>query len=315
MKVVVWAFWGVGMGARAVASMTGFARVDGQMATPMALTWAWEARSVNSKSLDLRVRVPHGFDSLDAPIRKLVAESLSRGSVSVSLSIVGEPQSQGVKINEEILDRLIALAAQKASALPPGIGPASLDGLMSVKGVIEPIEPQIDPSGLVERDRVLLESLRGALKALIKARDEEGGRLLIIMNQHLSRLRDLVTAAASNSAAQPGAIKARFERQIADLTSGLPAPTPERLAQEVAMLAVKADIREEIDRLKAHLEQAADMLASGGPCGRRLDFLSQELNREANTLCSKSQDVDLTRIGLDLKATIDQLREQIQNIE
>jgi uncharacterized protein (TIGR00255 family) len=303
------------MGARAIASMTGFARVDGQMAAPIALTWAWEARSVNSKSLDVRLRVPHGFDALDAPLRKLVAEHVSRGSVSINLSIVGELQSQGVKINEEILNRLIKLAADKAQTLPAGIGPASLDGLMAIRGVIEPIEPQVDSVALAERDKLLIDSFRAALKALVKARDEEGGRLLVVMDQHLARLTDLVAMAGASSAAQPAAIKARFERQIADMTSGTPAPTPERLAQEVAMLAVKADIREEIDRLKAHLGQAADMLKAGGPCGRRLDFLSQEFNREANTLCSKSQDVELTRIGLDLKATIDQLREQIQNIE
>lgn len=303
------------MGARAVASMTGFARVDGQAAAPLALSWAWELRSVNGKSLDVRLRLPHGFDSLDGPIRKLAAEHLSRGSVSIALTLTGEPQTQSAKINEDLLGRLIALAAQKAANLPPGVGPASLDGLLSVKGVIEPIEPQLDAAAVAERDRILTTSLHAALQALIKARNEEGARLTAVMNQHLAKLRELVNAAAACSAAQPAAIKARFERQIADMTSGPHALAPERLAQEVAMLAVKADIREEIDRLKAHLEQAADMLATGGPCGRRLDFLSQELNREANTLCSKSQDVELTRIGLDLKATIDQLREQIQNIE
>ncbi len=295
--------------------MTGFARVDGQMATPIALSWAWEARSVNGKNLDVRLRYPHGYDSLDAPVRKLLADQLSRGSVTLNLTLAGEPPTQGAKINEDLLNRLIALAAQKSQTLPPGIGPASLDGLLAVKGVIEPIESQPDAAMVAARDAVLLESLQAAVKALIKARCEEGARLLAIMNEHLARLRSLVSAASACSAAQPAAIRARFERQIADMTSGPSALSPDRLAQEVAMLAVKADIREEIDRLKAHLEQASDMLNAGGPCGRRLDFLSQELNREANTLCSKSQEVELTRIGLDLKATIDQLREQIQNIE
>lgn len=295
--------------------MTGFARVDGQIATPVAMSWAWEARSVNGKSLDVRLRYPHGFDSLDAPARKLVAEHLSRGSVSISLTLAGEPQTQGVKINEDLLNRLIALAAQKSQALPPGVGPASLDALLSLKGVIEPIEPLIDATTIAARDAVMMGSLRAVLKDLIKARQEEGARLVAIVSQNVAKLGELVTAAASCSAAQPAAIRARFERQIADMTSGPSALTADRLAQEVAVLAVKADIREEIDRLKAHLEQAADLLGAGGPCGRRLDFLSQELNREANTLCSKSQDVELTRIGLDLKATIDQVREQIQNIE
>jgi uncharacterized protein (TIGR00255 family) len=292
--------------------MTGFARVDGQAA---ALAWAWEARSVNGKSLDLRLRLPHGFDSLDGPVRKLAAEQLSRGSVSVALTLTGEPPTQGAKINEDLLGRLIALAAQKAANLPQGVGPATLDGLLSVKGVIEPVEPQLDVAEVAARDRALMDSLAAAFKALTKARAEEGARLLAVVKQHLARLRELVNAAGACSAAQPAAIKARFERQISDMTTGPHALAPDRLAQEVAVLAVKADIREEIDRLKAHLDQAADMLNAGGPCGRRLDFLSQELNREANTLCSKSQDVELTRIGLDLKATIDQLREQIQNIE
>jgi len=295
--------------------MTGFARADGQAAEPVALSWAWELRSVNGKSLDLRLRLPHGFDSLDAPARKFAAEQLSRGSVSAALTLTGEPQTQDFKINHDMLARLLALMGHLSENMPSGVGPATLDGLLAVKGVIEPIEPQLDAAAVAERDRALMSSFQAAVQALIKARNEEGARLVAVVNQHLARLRELVNAAAACSAAQPAAIKARFERQIADMTSGTPALAPERLAQEVALLAVKADIREEIDRLKAHLEQAADMLAAGGPCGRRLDFLSQELNREANTLCSKSQEVELTRIGLDLKATIDQLREQIQNIE
>ena len=303
------------MGARPIASMTGFARVDGRMESPVALSWAWEARSVNGKSLDVRFRVPPGFDSLDAPARKLIPDVFSRGSVSVALTLTGEPQTLGVRINEDVLNNLIALAAKKALSLPPGVSGASLDGLMAIRGVIEPIEPQMDAAATAQRDQVLLDSLRKALQDLAKARREEGARLNSIMDGHLKTLADLVGAAAANSSAQPAAIKARFERQIAELTSGTAITTPERIAQEVAVLAVKADIREEIDRLKSHFEQARELLAAGGPCGRRLDFLTQELNREANTLCSKSQDVDLTRIGLDLKATIDQLREQIQNIE
>jgi uncharacterized protein (TIGR00255 family) len=295
--------------------MTGFARAEGRMTAPAVMSWAWETRSVNGKSLDLRLRLPPGFDSLDLAIRKLVPEIFTRGSVSLSLVLTGEPQTLGVRINEDVLDNLIQLAAKKAQSLPAGISGASLDGLMSIRGVIEPIEPQLDSTALIERDRILLDSLRTALQGLAKARNEEGARLAAIVDGHLKRLGELATAAAAHSMAQPAAIKARFERQVAELTNSNSALTPERLAQEVALLAVKADIREEIDRLKAHLEQAREMMNAGGPSGRRLDFLTQELNREANTLCSKAQDVDLTRIGLDLKATIDQLREQIQNIE
>ncbi|MBL8645349.1 MAG: YicC family protein [Rhodospirillaceae bacterium] len=295
--------------------MTGFARAEGRMTAPAVMSWAWETRSVNGKSLDLRLRLPPGFDSLDLAIRKLVPETFSRGSISLSLVLTGEPQALGVRINEGVLDNLIQLAAKKSQNLPAGISGASLDGLMAIRGVIEPIEAQLDTAQLAERDRILTDSLRTALQGLAKARNEEGARLAAIVDGHLKRLGELAAAAAAHAFAQPAAIKARFERQVADLSNGNSSLTPERLAQEIALLAVKADIREEIDRLKAHLDQAHEMMRAGGPCGRRLDFLTQELNREANTLCSKAQDVDLTRIGLDLKATIDQLREQIQNIE
>lgn len=302
------------MAARVLASMTGFARAEGRMDAPVALSWAWEARSVNGKSLDVRLRLPPGFDALDGPIRKLLAESFARGSISVMLALTGEPQTLGVRINEAVLDNLIALAAKKAQNLPVGVGGASLDGLMSVRGVIEPIEPQLDAAAIAQRDNILMDSLKVALKGLIAARAEEGARIGVVVANHVARLRELTLAAAANASTQPAALKARFERQVSEY-AGAANVTPDRLAQEIAMLAVKVDIREEIDRLKAHLEQAEEMLKAGGPSGRRLDFLSQELNREANTLCSKSQDVELTRIGLDLKATIDQLREQIQNIE
>jgi uncharacterized protein (TIGR00255 family) len=303
------------MSARSLTSMTGFARLDGSMSAPLSVAWAWEIRSVNGKSLDVRLRLPSGFDSLDGPVRRLATEHVSRGSLSITLTLNSTQQSQAAAINETLLDQLIALAAKKAQSLPAGVGPASLDGLMAVKGVIESAEPQLDAAGLAERDRQLLDSFRQALGLLQASRAEEGARLAVVLQAQLAKLKDLVAAATANSAAQPAAIKARFERQIADMTSGGQTLAPERLAQEIAMLAVKADIREELDRLKSHLVQAADLLAAAGPCGRRLDFLTQELNREANTLCSKAQDVDLTRIGLDLKATIDQVREQIQNIE
>jgi uncharacterized protein (TIGR00255 family) len=303
------------MAGRPIASMTGYARADGQTRAPVALSWVWEARSVNGKGLDLRLRLPPGFDSLDLPIRKLAAEIFSRGSVSLSLTLAGEGSNLGVRVNEDLLDKLIAMAAHKAQHLPTGIGTASLDGLMSVKGVIEPIEMQLDAAALAERDQALLTSLRDALAGLTKAREGEGARLAALLHAQIDRVVELVRAAATSAAAQPEAVKARLERQLAEIAGGATPVTPERLAQEIALLVVKSDIREEIDRLGAHIEQARELLAAGGPCGRRLEFLTQELNREANTLCSKSPDVDLTRIGLDLKATIDQIREQIQNIE
>ena len=300
---------------RAVQSMTGFARSEGRLGAPTPLAWVWEARSVNNKGLDVRLRVPPGFESLDPGARQIVAESISRGSVSFNLTITVEQDTGDVRINEPLLDRLIGLAAEKAKSLPAGISPAQLDGLMSIKGVIEAHTSTVAAEAAAARDRALLDGLKRAVADLNRARHQEGDRLVPIIKGQLATIADLVGRAGASAAAQPETLKAKLGRQIAELGDSVPALTPERFAQEVALLLVKGDIREEIDRLTAHIAQARDLIAQGGPCGRRLDFLSQEFNREANTLCSKSQDVALTRIGLDLKATIDQFREQIQNLE
>lgn len=301
--------------ARALHSMTGFARAEGRLGAPLPLSWVWEIRSVNNKGIDIRVRVPGGFESLDSAARQIVAENVSRGSVSINLSVTSEQDAADVRINEPLLDRLIQLAADKGRNLPAGLAPARLDGLMAVKGVIEAQTPSLAPEALAARDRTLLDSLKKAMADLNTTRRQEAARLTPVIEGQISTMSGLVTQALASAAAHPDAVRARLTRQLTELAAGVPALTPERLAQEVALIVVKGDIREELDRLTAHIDQARDMLKEGGPCGRRLDFLSQEFNREANTLCSKSQDVALTRIGLDLKATIDQFREQIQNIE
>lgn len=301
--------------ARALHSMTGFARAEGRAGAAPPLSWVWEVRSVNNKGLDIRVRVPAGFESLDAAARQIVAESVSRGSISASLSVNAEQDTADVRINEALLDRLIKLAGDKGRDLPPGLAPARLDGLMAVKGVIEAQSQSLTPEALAARDRALLESLKKAIGDLNVARRQEAARLIPVIEGQIATMNTLVAQAIASAAAQPEAVRARLTRQLSELAAGVPALTPERMAQEVALIVVKGDIREELDRLTAHIAQARDMLGEGGPCGRRLDFLSQEFNREANTLCSKSQEVALTRIGLDLKATIDQFREQIQNIE
>ncbi|MDX2224479.1 MAG: YicC/YloC family endoribonuclease [Rhodospirillaceae bacterium] len=301
--------------ARPLSSMTGFARAEGRLSAPTPASWAWEIRSVNNKGLDVRLRLPPGHDSLDLPCRQLTAEAVTRGSVSLNLTLSVDGGEADVAVNEALLDRLIALAARKGRDLPAGISPARLDGLMALKGVIETGSSVLSNDDVAARDRALLAGLRTALDGAVAARRQEGERLRPVILAQLDEIAALVAAAAANTSAQPEAIRARLARQVEDLLGATPALSAERLHQEAALLAVKGDIREEIDRLSAHVAQARELIAAGGPCGRRLDFLSQEFNREANTLCSKSQDTALTTVGLSLKAAIDQFREQIQNIE
>lgn len=295
--------------------MTGFARAGGQDAR---WNWSWELRSVNGRGLEVRLRLPAGLESLDQPARTAMAAKLKRGNVSANLSAARVAGEVAVQINRPVLDRYLALVADLQPNLPDCVAPARLDGMLALKGVIELAEPAEDEAAREARDAAILASLERALVDLVKARAEEGGRLAAVLGQILDEVETLVGAARANAAAQPEAIKVRLMEKIAQLLEGPNALAPDRLAQESAMLAARADVREELDRLTAHLAQARDLLKRGDAkqgIGRRLDFLSQEFNREANTLCSKSADVELTRIGLDLKTAIDRLREQVQNIE
>jgi uncharacterized protein (TIGR00255 family) len=300
--------------AGTIHSMTGFARTEGRIAAPAAAHWVWETRSVNGKGLDVRIRMPPGFESLDAAARQAVAERVSRGSITATLTVTSTVDAAEIRLNEPLLERLIAVAAAKVSAAPGVLAPARIDGLLAVKGVIDVQQPTLSPEQATARDRALIDGLAAAIADLTGARRQEGARLMSVIGGQITAIAALAAQAAAVGAAQPESIRTKLTRQVAELAEGV-AVSPDRLAQEIALMAVKGDIREEIDRLTAHVAQARDMLAAGGPCGRKLDFLSQELNREANTLCSKSQDVALTRVGLDLKAVIDQFREQIQNIE
>lgn len=306
------------MRASATSSMTGFARTEGQAAAATPFTWTWEARSVNSKSLDVRLRLPHGFDSVEIPARQAVTAAFARGSISLNLTIASEAPTGDIGIDEAALDALIALAARKAaqfSAVGQTVTPARLDGLMALAKGRGSQETTIGAETLAARDAALLRGLNSALTALATARREEGARLVPVLKGHLDTITALCSQAEAHAATQPAALRDALIAQLRELAAEVPAFSPERLAQEAALLAVKADVREELDRLKAHVTQAHELLAKGEPCGRRLDFLSQEFNREANTLCSKSADVSFTKIGLDLKTVIDQFREQIQNIE
>jgi uncharacterized protein (TIGR00255 family) len=306
------------MRASATSSMTGFARAEGQAAAATPFTWTWEARSVNGKNLDVRLRLPHGFDSIEIPARQAVTAAFSRGSVTLNLTVASEAQAGDIGIDETVLDALIALAARKSAqfgAVGQTVTPARLDGLMTLAKGRGAQETTIDAETLAARDAALLKGLHTALAALAAARREEGARLAPVLNGHLDTITALCRQAEAHAATQPAALRDALIGRLRELTAEVPGFSPDRLAQEAALLAVKADVREELDRLKAHVTQAHELLAKGEPCGRRLDFLSQEFNREANTLCSKSADVSFTKIGLDLKTVIDQFREQIQNIE
>ncbi len=291
-----------------VFSMTGFARTEGEAD---GISWAWELKSVNSRSLDLRLRLPLGFDGLEPALRAALARLCRRGNVSASLS-VNRTAPPTIRINREMLAQVIALARDVAAQVE--VAPPRVDGLIGLRGVIETVEHEAE--SVVDAWRVaVMEGWAAALHRLVAARAEEGARLSAVLSALRSELAALVEAATDCAAAQGPAIRARLRALLAELAGVAPTVPEERVAQELAMLITRADVREELDRLRAHLEQAGELLENGGSVGRQLDFLCQELNREANTLCSKSADIELTRIGLALKAAIEQFREQAQNIE
>ncbi len=292
------------------ASMTGFAECAG---SHEGLHWRWEAKSVNGRSLDLRLRTPPGYDGLEPPARRLAGERFQRGSFQISLTVEPQEAVRGLSIDAAALASAVKIAREIAAET--GLAPARVDGLMALKGVIVQEEgaPALDAVARAHRDAALLESLGNAFDRLVKERAREGAKLAALMTAQIDEIEKLVTDAGALAAVQPQALRARLLEQLKDLMAG--SVSEERLAQEVALLAVKADVREELDRLTAHVQDARALIASGKSVGRKLDFLSQEFNREANTLCSKSSDIALTRTGLAMKAVIDQFREQSQNVE
>jgi uncharacterized protein (TIGR00255 family) len=293
-----------------VASMTGFADATGAQGN---LHWRWEARSVNGRSLDLRLRTPPGHDGLEAPARRLAAERFLRGAFQISLTVETDSASRGLTVDAVALASAVKIAREVAAET--GLAPARVDGLLSLKGVIVADDGvPLDEPGRAARDAAILESLAAAFDKLGKARATEGAKLAALLSAQVDEIERLVAEAGALAAAQPQALKARLSAQIAELLAGGQV-AEDRLAQEVALLATKADVREELDRLTAHVQDARALLKEGKGVGRKLDFLSQEFNREANTLCSKSADIALTRTGLALKAVIDQFREQSANVE
>jgi uncharacterized protein (TIGR00255 family) len=290
--------------------MTGFARTSGAVGD---FLWTWELKSVNGRSLDVRCRVPQGFEAMDGVVRQAAAEHLKRGNLSANLTVDDVASRGRLSVNRAALDQILALVGEmqgRVEARPP-----SLDGLLGLKGVLELETPPVDAETLARRQQAIEAGLKQAMTELSAMRRVEGKRLADVVSGHLDEVERLRAAAVDTAGAQPLNIRRRLEDQLRDLMpNGIPVD-PERLAQELALVAGRADVREEIDRLAAHVGAARDLISKGGAVGRKMDFLCQEFNREANTLCSKAADLALTNLGIELKAAIEQLREQIQNIE
>ena len=294
-----------------LASMTGFARAQGEVG---AVSWIWELRSVNGRGLDIKLRLANGLDALELPLRDLASKQLKRGNVSGTLTLKREAAS-GLTADLVALERIKDLAIDLADNIPGALPPRA-ELLLALPGVMRNVSAQED----TEEEQAALQAVvragfETALEGLVAARAGEGARLAGIAAAHLAEIEALYEAAVVEAATQPALHKAKLTAQLAEILGSTPALPEEKIAQEIALLATKSDVREELDRLSAHIGAARALLAEAVGVGRKLDFLMQEFNREANTLCSKSASLPLTSIGLSLKAAIEQLREQVQNIE
>ncbi|WP_057460957.1 YicC/YloC family endoribonuclease [Pseudovibrio sp. POLY-S9] len=295
----------------ALASMTGFARVESSYEETR---WVWELRSVNGKGMDARLRLPQGLDGVEAEVRKRLAAKLKRGNVSVGLQMQRSQSDTALVVNEDALEQVLKAISILRDRLPDAPEP-TLDGILGYKGVLEFEEAEESEDEKNAQIAALLSSFGEALNELVEMRRSEGNAIATLLKGQVDTIEALARQAEELPSRSPEAIRARLETQVNELLQASSQLDPQRLHQEAAVLATKADIREELDRLYAHVEAVGDLLVKGGAIGRRLDFLAQEFNREANTLCSKSNSVELTAIGLELKTVIDQLREQTQNIE
>ena len=292
----------------AISGMTGFGRADGAAGD---WSWAVEARSVNGRNLEVRFRGPPGFEGLERAARDGAQARFQRGQLTIGLQAKRAEAAGAVQVNIEQLERYLAAGAPYVAT---GMAAAPrLDGLLALRGVIEAADALEDPEAQAALEAAMAASIAAALEALLAARREEGRALTGVLGGLVDRIAQLVGQAQGLAAGQPAAIKERFERRMTELAGE--AVSEDRVVQEAAALAVKADVREELDRLGGHIDAARSLLASDGAVGRRLDFLTQEFMREANTLCSKSALSALTAVGLDLKAVIEQFREQVQNVE
>jgi uncharacterized protein (TIGR00255 family) len=294
----------------ALSSMTGFARGHGVNGS---YGWAWELRSVNAKGLDLRLRLPPGWEAVENPVRASAAQMLARGTVYATLTTERQGVSPIVRVNEPVLAAVLAtikeLAVRVRAAEP------RLDGILSLKGVIEVLDQDEGADERLAAEAAVIAGFQTVVAELAAMRRREGESLGRILGQRVSEIAALAARAEAAPGRRPEAIKARLAEQVATLLDASQRFDADRLHQEAVLIATRADIREELDRLASHVAQVERLLADGGAVGRRLDFLAQELHREANTLCSKSNDVELTNIGLELKSVVEQFREQVQNLE
>ena len=295
-----------------LASMTGFARSEAAGPGPGAWSWAWELRSVNGRGLELRLRLPGGFDALEPALRDLAGKQLKRGNVTANLTIRRE-EAPRMAPDMAAIEQALTLALDLAARIPGAPAPRA-EALLALPGVLRAGAEVREEVGAAQLDAVRA-GFTLALDAMVVARRAEGARLAGVLATLVAEITALCQRAAAEAADQPAAQKARMLETVRALLAELPALPEERIAQEVALLAGKSDVREELDRLDAHLHAAHALLAEGATIGRRFDFLVQEFNREANTLCAKSASVALTATGLKLKAAIEQLREQVQNVE
>ncbi|HVX34725.1 MAG TPA: YicC/YloC family endoribonuclease [Hyphomicrobium sp.] len=294
-----------------ISSMTGFARADG---SADGLNWIWEARSVNGRGLDVRLRLPPGYEALEIPARDAVAKRFARGNVSLSLSIEKQQANGAIRLNEQVLADVIK-AADRVSALSGAAKPDAAQLLM-IKGVLETSDQtQEDAAARAAREKTIAQSLEAALEKLGEARRAEGARLGDIIREQIAQIDQLAASVRASPSRAPEAIMGRLKDAIGRLVDATAALDDDRLHQEAVLIATRADVEEELQRLSAHVAAARDILVERGAVGRKLDFLAQEFNREANTLCSKANAVDITRLGLQLKTVIDQFREQVQNVE
>jgi uncharacterized protein (TIGR00255 family) len=291
--------------------MTGFADSRGSHG---GLRWRWEAKSVNGRGLDFRFRAPMGYEGLEVGARTLAAERLKRGSLQVVLTVAADEGTRGFRVDAAALADAVRIA--KRVAEETGLAPARVDGLLALKGVVVQEEnAALNDEARLARDAALLASLADAFDLLVAARSTEGLKLEAILLKQIGDIERLTGEAGALAAQQPLMLRERMMMQMKELLAPGANLSEERIAQEIAMIAAKADLREELDRLSAHCQEARALIGSKDPAGRKLDFLAQEFNREANTLCSKSADIQLTHAGLALKAVIDQFREQVQNVE
>jgi uncharacterized protein (TIGR00255 family) len=294
----------------ALSSMTGFARADGVAGS---YAWAWELKSVNAKGLELRLRLPPGWDAVEVPLRARLAEILARGTVHANLTVQRSGVAPVVRVNEPVLAAVLATIRDVGGRIDAS--PPSIEGILGLKGVIEVVDQEEGEDERRAAEAGVIAAFSAALASLIEMRSREGAALAAVLLRRLDEIAALAARAEAAPGRKPDVIKARLAEQVTALLDASARFDPDRLYQEAILIASKADIREEIDRLVTHVAQARRLIEAGGPVGRKLDFLSQELNRESNTLCAKSNDVELTNIGLELKTVVEQFREQVQNLE